>query len=90
MIRTYATEHLLRLVRDLLPPDRIASLDGLDPWRRFESADNQFAAAVDSALGRPVEECARALLDLAAATLPARWPDCPAQDLVVVRTLLGW
>jgi len=90
MIRMYATEHLLRLARDLLPEERTGSLDALDPWRRFESADPGFAAAVDSALGRPAEVCARALLDLAASSVPARWPEFPVEDLIAVRTLLGW
>jgi len=90
MIRTYATEHLLRLVRDLLPADRLTSLDALDPWRRFESADPEFAAAVDSAVARPCEDCARALVDLAASTMPVRWPEYPVEDLEVVRALLSW
>jgi hypothetical protein len=90
MIRTYATEHLLRLARDLLPANRDADLDVLDVWRRFEQADAALASDVTVALARPVEQAARGLLDLADELLPTRWPDYPAADAIVVRNLLGW
>jgi hypothetical protein len=90
MIRTYATEHLLRLARDLLPVERTIDLDALDIWRRLEGADQALAEAVDEALARPVERAARVLLDVAEEYLPGRWPEYPPADVGVVRTLLGW
>jgi hypothetical protein len=90
LIRTYATEHLLRLARDLLPVERTTDLDALDVWRRLEHADESLAEAVDEALARPVEWAARALLESAEQYLPERWPQYPAADVGVVRTLLGW
>ncbi|MDP1879211.1 MAG: hypothetical protein Q8M17_16815 [Actinomycetota bacterium] len=88
--RFYATEHLLRLLRDLLPADRRGQLDKLDVWRRFETAEPRIAAGIDAALARPAEEAARALLDLAEADLPALWPEFPVDEARVVRGLLGW
>lgn len=88
--RFHATEHLLRLLRDLLPAERRGQLDDLDPWRRIETAEPRIASGIDAALARPAEECARALLDLAEAELPALWPQCPVEEARVVRGLLDW
>jgi hypothetical protein len=89
-VRTYATDHLLRLVRDLLPDERRGQLDALDVWRRFETADPALGAQIGEALDRPVEEAARALLDIADRELSARWPDYPADESELIRRLLGW
>ena len=89
-VRAYATEHLLRLVRDLLPAADRPELDSLDVWRRFEEVDPDLGADLDLALARPVEEAARTLLDLVDRELAVRWPDYPADETRLIRTLLGW
>ncbi len=90
LARNYATDHLLRLLRVLLPEGDVGQLDELDVWRRFETADPALAAQIDEALARPVEDAARALLDVADRELTARWPDYPAGETRLIRTLLGW
>ena len=89
-LRAYATEHLLRLMRDLLPEASRVQLDDLDVWRRFETADPALAGSIDGALALPVEQAALELLDLADRELPARWPDYPTAETSLIRGLLGW
>jgi hypothetical protein len=89
-VRNHATDHLLRLLRDLLPEDRRGQLDDLDVWRRFEKAEPGLGAEIDDALNRPVEEAARALLDIADRELRSRWPDCPSGESELIRRLLDW
>ena len=90
VIRTYALEHLLRTACDALEPDAGEHLDALDVWRRFETADADLAGRIDAALARPVELCARDLVDIAVDWLSPRWPECPVDDANVVSDLLGW
>jgi hypothetical protein len=90
LVRTFAVEHLLRLVRDLFPDDLQGRLDQLDVWRRFESLDPSFAAELDAALALDVAEVGRALMDVAGSHLPGMWPAYPHADTTVVRELLGW
>ena len=89
-VHYYALEHLLVLLRDLLPPDQCDGLDALDVWRRFETADPSLGAALGDAVSRPVEEAARALTDVADRELRVRWDGYPAAETQVVRDLLGW
>jgi len=89
-VHHYALEHLLVLLRDLLPPDQCDGLDALDVWRRFETADPSLGAALGDAVSRPVEEAARALTDVADRELRVRWDGYPAAETQVVRDLLGW
>lgn len=90
MIRTYALEHLLRVMRDVMDPSLTTQLDVLDVWRRFETSDAGLADTLSDALSQPVEDSARRLLDIAVAWLPVRWPECPTGDADVVRALLDW
>ncbi|MBK9740707.1 MAG: hypothetical protein IPO93_14685 [Actinobacteria bacterium] len=89
-VRTYAVDHLLRLARDLMPEDRLARLDALDVWRRFETADPVLSADIDAALTLPVEAAAKALLDVADQWLLDHWPEYPRDETYVIRDLLGW
>jgi hypothetical protein len=91
MLRDHATAHLLRLVRFLLAatdPAALATLDALDPWRRFEHAAPALAAQIDAALTRPVGEVAAALLRAADPFLRDRWPGYPRQDTEHLLALL--
>jgi hypothetical protein len=90
LVRTFAVEHLLRLVRDLFPDDLQGRLDQLDVWRRFERLDPSLAAEVDAALALDVAEVGRALMDVAGSHLPGMWPAYPHADAAIVRNLLGW
>jgi hypothetical protein len=89
-VRFHAVDHLLRLLRDLLPDGAGPRLDALDPWRRVETALPAAAAALDRALSQPVEQAAHELLELADHELAAAWPDYPAAETELVRRLLGW
>jgi hypothetical protein len=89
-VRHWVVEHLLRLLGDLLPSGVRKDLDVLDVWRRFETASPVLAREIDDALALPVEDAARALLDLADRELTARWTDYPAAETELIRTLLGW
>jgi hypothetical protein len=88
MIRTYALEHLLRTVRDILESGSTEQLDALDVWRRFETADADLAGRIDSALARPIEDCARDLVEIAMDWLPRNWPECPVSEAAAVVELL--
>lgn len=87
-LRNYAPAAYLRLLRDVLPSDRTAPLDVLDPWRRVEQADAETAAALDRALGRPVTEVGIALMTAMEPALDRYWPDWPRQDAALLRELL--
>jgi hypothetical protein len=88
-LRDYAAAAWLRLLRDILPPDRTSPLDALDPWRRVELVDRDTAAALDRALTRPVTEVGTALIDAMEPALTRHWPDWPRHDADLVRALLA-
>jgi hypothetical protein len=88
-LRDHAPAAFLRLLHDLLPPERRTALDVLDPWRRVEQADPETAAALDRALGRPVAEVGAALLDAIESALDRSWPQWPRGEAALVRELLA-
>lgn len=90
-VRTYAVAELLDLVAGLVPADAAALRDGLDPRRRVEASFPEVGPHIGAALELPVEECARALLDIAEAVLAQRMGDTwPAEGAAAVRRTLGW
>lgn len=88
-LRSYAVGHLLRLAYDLIPPDARGQLDVLDPARRIERGDAGFAAALDDALARPVEDVGLALLAVMDELGARRWPQYTADETALVRELLA-
>lgn len=87
-LRNHAAAAYLRLLNDLLPAERRAALDVLDPWRRVERADPETAAALDEALTRPVTEVGTALMSAMEPVLSRYWPEWPRRDAALVRELL--
>jgi hypothetical protein len=84
----YATGHLLRLLARHVPAEEAATLDGLDPFRRFEKAYPRLGAELGSALTRPPLEAALALLDVAGRELAPRFAAWPAAAADAVRKCL--
>ncbi len=96
LVRTWAAEHLIRLLRRYPPsddsprqPDRSGEPDPFNPWRRWETAHPALGAALGSALAQRCEPCGLRLLDLAEEHLPGRWPGYAAADMRVVRRALA-
>ena len=88
-LRDYATAAYLRLLHDLLPPERTTALDVLDPWRRVEQADPETAAALDRALAGAVTTVGQALMDAMEPVLHRYWPQWPRAEADLVRELLA-
>jgi predicted nucleotidyltransferase len=89
-VRAHATEHLLTVVRGRVAAPGLDRLDDLDPWRRVELVHPQLGAELGAAQASGVEECGRALLDVADRYLAPAWPDYPVDEVAVVRRRLGW
>lgn len=87
-VRGLALQHLLLLLTPLLPSD--PRLDTLDPTRRFELAHPEVGRRIADALDRPLEACARTLLDIADEDAAPRWADYPHEAVAAVRGRLGW
>lgn len=83
-VRTWAVQCLVRAVRA-----RAGAPARVDPVRRFEQDHPAMGARIADALGRPVEEAARALYDLAREEL-GPWPGFPARAADAVGRRLGW
>lgn len=65
MVRSWAEENFMGLVRDHATPQPSAPIDNLDAHRRAEVSFPTIAARLDGALRRPVPDAALAMLDLA-------------------------
>jgi hypothetical protein len=81
MIRKWALENLLTLIGWIVPAETPASLDNLDPRRRFERAFPTLAARLDVAANLP--ETASIMIDLAEELLDA----IPTNTVTVRSTL---
>ncbi len=81
LVRTTALAHLVELARRRLSAAEDAAPDDLDPLRRVERGWPTLAAALGTALDRPVPAAALALLDLAEHTFgqDAPWPAAAAK-----------
>lgn len=68
-IRTYALEHLLKVLRQVLEPSADAKLDNLDVYRRFEQVFPEVGNAIADALSNKPIATALALLDICENTI---------------------
>ncbi|MEZ4770101.1 MAG: hypothetical protein R2844_16925 [Caldilineales bacterium] len=80
-VKSYATEHLLRLLARYLTPERPELLDTLAPSRRFELLFPAVAAELDEIENLPPVDGALRLLDLAERELAGRMADFPGWRL---------
>ncbi len=88
-VRGLALDHLLVLLRELVPATGSEQLDDLDQRRRFELVHPGLGRELGLALELPVEECARDLLRVAEEQLSG-WPGFPVDAVDVVRQRLAW
>jgi hypothetical protein len=88
-VRTWAVNHLTRLVRARYPLERSVR-DGIDPVRRFEQDYPEVGAKVNLYLASSVEKAARGLFAFLRAEIEPGWDDFPSRAADVVATRLGW
>lgn len=86
-IRAHALPLLLSLVADFLPAEAPATLDELDPHRRFELAYPGRAAALLAAMERPLAESADIMLGVIESDLAALVPAATPEVLAAVRAV---
>ena len=84
-VKSYAMEHLVRLLARYLPAARPEVQDNLAPSRRFELLYPGIAAELDEIENLPPVDGALRLLDLAESELVGRMPDFPARAFEAVR-----
>ena len=89
-VRSYALGELLDLVGALVPASPGALRDGLDPRRRVEDSYPGIGPRIGAALELPVEDCARALLELAEEEVAPRMSGWPSEGAATVRRTLDW
>lgn len=84
-LKHHAMLHLLALLAALLPAEAPASLDSLDPFRRFEQAYPMLSARLQALLLLPPLDCAEGMLALLEAEVAPRWADFPQAAFDAVR-----
>lgn len=89
LVRFEAVNHLLR-THAARKHGGNASLDPLDPRRRFDSVDAAVAARIEATCQLPVEQAARALFEFADDSLRGAWDGFPTAGFAAVRVRLGW
>jgi predicted nucleotidyltransferase len=89
LVRFEAVNHLARALAARLPGDTVR-LDPLDPRRRFDLVHPEMAARLEAAVRQPIEEAARALVDLSEELLAAGWDEYPRAGVAAVRARMGW
>jgi hypothetical protein len=89
LVRFEAVGHAARAFAARLG-DRSNVLDPLDPRRRFDAVYPEIGAELERAARLPVEDCARALVDLAEAHLAPGWTDFPHEGVSAVRSRFDW
>ncbi len=89
LIRFEAVNHLVRALAARLPGET-ARLDPLDPRRRFDLVHPELGERLEAANRLPVEEAARALIDLAEEQLATGWDEFPHAGVAAVRARMGW
>lgn len=90
LVRGAAATALLRAVAAGLTPDSGARFDSLDATRRFESGHPAVARRIADALAKDVEDCGRALVDIAVELFGSGPDGVPERGLTAVRRRLGW
>jgi hypothetical protein len=88
-VRSGALDALARMITEFAPPQGSASLDNLDPFRRFELAYPQLGARLDDVLILPLLEAASTMLDIADQELGERVPGFSHEAIIAVRRLIG-
>lgn len=71
-VKSYALDHLLRLLAAVVPAEREGQLDNLDPFRRFESVYPALGREIAEALVTATPGCAERFLDLIERELAGR------------------
>lgn len=89
LVRFEAVNHLARALAVRLGGDS-ARLDPLDPRRRFDLVHPELGVRLETASRMPVEDAARALIDLAEEQLASGWGDFPHAGVAAVRARMGW
>jgi hypothetical protein len=89
LVRFEAVNHLARALAARLPGDT-TRLDPLDPRRRFDHVHPELGARLEAATRLPVEETARALIDLAEEHLAPGWDEFPHAGVAAIRARMGW
>lgn len=89
LVRFEAVNHLARALAVRIPGDA-ARLDPLDPRRRFDLVHPGLGARLEAASRLPIEEAARALIDLGEEQLAPGWEAFPHAGVAAVRTRMGW
>lgn len=84
-VKSYAMEHLVRLLARYIPAARPELQDNLAPSRRFELLYPEIAAELDEIANLPPTEGALRMLDLAEGALAGRMPAFPARAFEAVR-----
>ena len=89
LVACHALEHLLRLLHRHAAPARPELRDDLDPWRRFEGIHPELGPRLLEALGKPVPEMVRLLLDLAEDSVRLRVSEVDVAAWAAVRRALA-
>jgi hypothetical protein len=89
LVRFEAVNHLARALAARLPADT-ARLDPLDPRRRFDLVHPELGERLEAATRLPVEQTARALVDLAEEQLATGWEEFPHAGVAAIRARMGW
>jgi hypothetical protein len=88
-VRGQALTHLLGLVRDFVPSERPATVDNLDPHRRFEHAHPELGRRLGDALEAPLMNLAALLVEIAEQQVAPRLAIETARPLAALRVVLG-
>ena len=84
-VKQYALGHLLSLLPRHITSDNVDKLDNLDAFRRIEQVFPEIGAEIDTALLKPVPDCALALLALGERLFKDTLVDYPADAVVTIR-----
>ncbi|MDF1478657.1 hypothetical protein PYV02_06120 [Leifsonia sp. H3M29-4] len=87
LVRFEAVNHLARAIAARLPGDA-TRLDPLDPRRRFEVVHPGIGETLERTVRLPVDDAARALLDLAERELAHGWSEFPRAGFDILRRQL--
>lgn len=84
-VKSYALEHLVRLLVRHVPAERRDLLDNLAPTRRFDFVYPELAAELDAIGNLPPVDAALRMIDLADRVLAPAMSAYPAEAIAVVR-----
>lgn len=90
MVRTWATNHLIKAIRGRVKTPGPSRRDTLDPVRRFEFEYSELGTRIARIMEEPVEEAALRLFELARRTLEPEWELFPSRGADAISQRLGW